>query len=212
MMTMPRLIFVLLISIIANTYAAGDPAAGKEKSATCQGCHGTDGNSYAPNFPNLASQNATYLAKQIHNFQSGKRKNETMNAMAAGLSQQDINDITAYFSQQKIIPDTASTSAAGKKLYEGGNHYYHTPACASCHGPNGVGNGPGAIPALAGQKAEYVKKALHDFKSGARSNDRNAMMRNIASTMTDKEIDAVADYLAGMSRNTTTIPTTTSKK
>lgn len=211
-MTMTRLIFVLLISITANTYAAGDPAAGQKESAVCQGCHGTDGNSYAPNFPNLASQNATYLAKQIHNFQSGKRKNETMNAMAAGLTQKQIEDITAFFSEQKIKPDTSSKSAAGMKLYEGGDPYYHTPACASCHGPNGVGNGPGAIPALAGQKPDYVKKALHDFKSGARTNDKNAMMQAIASRLTDKQIDELATYLAGMSRNTVTVTTASAKK
>ena len=89
-------------------------------------------------------------------------------------------------------------SAACKKLYMGGNRYTHLPACASCHGPNGAGNGPGAIPSLAGQKLGYVVKAMRDFKSAARSNDRNNIMRDIAAKMTEKEMDAVAKFLAGL--------------
>ena len=195
-----RLIVVMLISITANTYAyaAGNAAAGQEKSMACQGCHGPDGNSYSPEWPNLASQHPSYIAKQIRDFQSGARKNETMSSMVIGLGQQDITDIAAYFSKQKVKGDASAKSAAGKKLYEGGNRYNRTPACASCHGPNGVGNGPGAIPHLAGQKAVYISKALRDFRSGTRANDRNEMMRDIAAKMSDKEIDAVATYISGM--------------
>lgn len=200
MKTLSRLILLSLISITANTYvyADGNATAGQEKSAVCQGCHGTDGNSYSPEFPNLASQNIAYISKQIRDFQSGARKNETMNSMVIGLGQDDIIDIATYFSQQSIKLDTSAKSAAGKKLYEGGNRYDRVPACASCHGPNGVGNGPGAIPHLAGQKTVYVTKALKDFRSGARANDRNEMMRSIAARLSDKEINAVATYIAGM--------------
>lgn len=200
MTTRSRLIFWILISITANTYvhAAGNAAAGQEKSAACQGCHGPDGNSFSPEWPNLASQNTAYLAKQIRDFQSGTRKDDTMSAMVIGLNQQDITDIAAFFSQQPIQGDATAKSAAGKKLYEGGNPYNRTPACASCHGPNGVGNGPGAIPLLAGQKAAYTAKTLRDFRSGTRSNDRNEMMRSIAERMSDRDIDAVSAYIAGM--------------
>jgi cytochrome c553 len=196
-----RLMAFTLISIIANTYvhAAGNVAAGQEKSMVCQGCHGQDGNSYGPEWPNLASQHAAYIAKQLRDFQSGARKNETMSSMVIGLSQKDITDIAAFFSSQTVKGDNSAKSVAGKKLYEGGNRYNRTPACASCHGPNGVGNGPGAIPHLAGQKATYVAKALRDFRSGSRANDRNEMMRSIAAKLSDKEIENVATYISGMS-------------
>ena len=199
-MTTSRLVLCLLISISANTYvyASGNPTAGQEKSASCQGCHGIDGNSYSPEWPNLASQNSGYLAKQIRDFQSGDRKDPTMSAMVGGLSQADIDDIVAYFSTQVVKGDASARSGAGKRLYEGGNRYSRTPACASCHGPNGVGNGPGGIPSLVGQKSGYTAKTLRDFKSGGRSNDRSRMMQGIAAKLSDKEIEAVAKYIAGM--------------
>jgi cytochrome c553 len=189
---------LLLISITANTYAAGDPAAGQEKSSTCQGCHGVDGNSYAPNWPNLAGQDHRYIIKQLQDFQSGARKNETMTSMAASLSKEDITDIAAYFSQQKLKTEAGKANNAGRKLYVAGNRYTKVPACASCHGPNGVGNGPGKIPRLAGQKVDYTVKQLQDFRASTRSNDRNSIMQNLASRLTDKEIQNVAAYLAGM--------------
>ena len=203
-MTSLRFVFCLLISIPAYTYAAaenagGSVSAGQEKSAVCQGCHGTDGNSFGPEWPNLASQNATYLSKQIHDFQSGARKDETMSSMVTGLAESDIADIAAYFSSQKVKAEPATGStAAGKKVYLGGNRYTRLPACSGCHGPNGAGNGPGIIPQLAGQKAAYTAKTLRDFKSGTRSNDRNNIMRDIAGMMSDAEIDAVASYLSGL--------------
>jgi len=214
-MTLSRFALCALISISANTYAAsenpsegqsntqGNISAGQEKSATCQGCHGPDGNSFSPDWPNLARQNANYLAKQIHDFQSGARQDPTMSSMVAGLSEQDIRDITAYFSSQTVNADPAATSGAGKKIYVGGNRYNRVPACAGCHGPNGAGNGPGAIPSLAGQKTGYTAKALRDFKTEARSNDRNKIMRDIAANMTEKEIDAVSLFLAGMGAEAT---------
>lgn len=199
-MTTSRLVLCLLISISANTYvyASGDPSAGQEKSASCQGCHGPDGNSFSPDWPNLASQNTAYLSKQIRDFQSGDRKDPTMSAMVGGLDQGDINDIAAYFSTQAIKSDAKAKTGAGKKIYEGGNRYSRTPACASCHGPSGVGNGPGGIPSLTSQKPGYTAKTLRDFKSGVRSNDRNGMMQAIAAKLSDKEIEAVAAYIAGM--------------
>lgn len=197
-MTGYRLLLCVFISISANSYAAGDPAAGQEKSAVCQGCHGADGNSYSPEWPNLAGQDSRYIVKQLTDFHSGARKNETMTGMASTLSEADIADIAAFFSKQALTPEATEGSLAGKKLYTGGNHYTGVPACAGCHGPNGAGNGPGKIPRLAGQKSVYVAKQLRDFRSGARTNDRNGIMQNLAEKMTDKEIDAVAAYVTAM--------------
>ncbi|MGD8567545.1 MAG: c-type cytochrome [Gammaproteobacteria bacterium] len=205
--TAKRLNWLPLISLLAllslsstMAWATGDAATGKEKSQVCQGCHGVDGNSYAPNFPNLAEQHVSYITKQLHNYQDGKRVNETMSSMVTGLSDQDIKDIAAYFSSQALQPQAPDKDVevvkTGRKIYKGGNVYTGVPACAGCHGPNGVGNSPAAFPHLAGQKPTYVMKTLHDFKAGKRSNDVNEIMRNIASKLTDNEIAAVAAYVA----------------
>jgi len=193
-----------LVCLPGASFALGDPEKGKEKSQVCQGCHGTDGNSYGPEWPNLAEQHTSYLTKQINNFQKGERKNETMNSMVAGLGEQDIKDIAAYFSSQLLAPQPAQSDnqqnseliKTGRKIYKGGNRYSGVPACAGCHGPNAVGNGPAAFPHLAGQKPTYLIKTLTDFKTGARANDPNEIMRNIAAKLTQSEIKAVASYVA----------------
>ena len=193
-------VFLISTFLSVSLWAAGDPAAGKEKSAVCQGCHGADGNSYGPEWPNLAGQHTSYLVKQILNFQDGTRTNETMNGMVIGLSKQDVEDIAAYFASQSLQPLTPETDVevikTGRKIYKGGNRYSGVPACAGCHGPNAAGNSPAAFPHLAGQKTTYVVKTLKDFKSGARANDVNEIMRNIATRLTENEITAVAAYLS----------------
>ncbi|WP_455223257.1 c-type cytochrome [Kaarinaea lacus] len=191
-------ILILIAPMIG--WANGDATAGKEKSQVCQGCHGENGNSYGPEWPNLAEQHPTYIIKQILNFQDGVRTNETMNGMVVGLSKQDVEDIAAYFASQSLQPQEQKTDAevikTGRKIFKGGNRYTGVPACAGCHGPNGVGNGPAAFPHLAGQKSTYIVKTLKDFQSGARANDTNEIMRNIAAKLTDSEINAVATYMA----------------
>jgi len=200
-MTGLRLIALLFISISANTYGAGDITAGQEKSQACQGCHGLDGNSFSPEWPNLAGQHQNYLIKQVMDFQSGARVNETMSPMVEGLSKDDITDIAAYFTAQSLQPEAAESSAQGKRLYQGGNAFTRVPACASCHGPNGTGNAPGMIPAVAGQKVAYTAQTLRDFKSGVRTNDRNKIMQDIASRLSENEIDAVAAYTGLLPQN-----------
>jgi len=196
--------FVVVLIAVPLSYqvqaSEGNAEAGKEKSQVCQGCHGTDGNSYGPEWPNLASQHVSYITKQISNFQSGARVNETMTGMVAGLSAQDAKDIAAFFSSQTVKPSTlkidSETIKTGRKIYKGGNVYSGVPACAGCHGPNAVGNGPAAFPYLAGQVPTYLIKTLKDFRSGARANDPNEIMRNIAAKLTDNEITAVSNYVA----------------
>lgn len=195
------LVVTMILFMVQATRAEEDVIeAGKEKSAVCQGCHGEDGNSISPDFPHLAGQHSRYLLKQISNFQSGARTNETMNAMVAGLSAEDAQDIAAYFASKKILPDTTAPDSialeTGKMIYRGGNTYTGVPACSSCHGPNGAGNSPAKFPRLAGQRIEYVMKQLQDFKAKQRSNDPNEIMQTIASKMTDNEIRSVATYIA----------------
>lgn len=181
---------------IKKRVGAGDPVTGKEKSALCQGCHGEDGNSAAPNFPKLAGQYAAYIQKQIHDFQSGSRKDPVMSGMAATVTdKQDLLDISAYFASQKQMHgDAPVNSPEGKILFTVGN------GCVNCHGESGKGAGPGNphAPVIGGQHKDYLIKQLQDFRSGARRNEPSGMMALIASSMTDEEIDMVTNYVSGM--------------
>jgi len=188
------------LAVAGNAYAAGDAAAGQAKSATCAGCHGADGNSMNPVWPKLAGQHANYIAKQLRDFKGGARKNATMTAMAAPLSEQDMADLAAFFETKKTKLGTAAADMvdAGQALYRAGNAASGVPACAACHGPTGAGNAQAKFPKLSGQHADYVMKTLKDFRSGARANDAGKMMRSIAGKMTDAEIAAVAQYVQGL--------------
>ena len=194
-------ILVITYTLINSAFAA-DPAIGQQKSGLCQGCHGPDGNSLGPSWPSLAGQHSNYIAKQIKDFKAGKRQDPTMSAMVMDLSDEDIADIAAYFSTQKLKPVVGEPDngilLTGKKIYKGGNTYNQVPACAGCHSPTGGGNGPANYPRISSQQKDYLIKTLGDFKSGARANDPNSIMRNIAAKMTTKEINAVATYLASL--------------
>ncbi len=183
-----------------SAFAAGDAAAGKQKSATCAACHGADGNSTNAQYPKLAGQHASYLYKELKNFKQGKRVNVIMQGMVKSLSDKDMQDLAAYFSQQTIKPGVADPKlvAQGEQLYRGGDAKRGIPACSGCHGPAGRGNPLARFPRLAGQHAEYVASQLKMFRSRQRANDPNGMMRGVAANMTDQEIAAVASYIQGL--------------
>lgn len=198
-------VFAALLSVSAalaapGALAAGDASAGKSKASTCAGCHGADGNSANPIWPKLAGQHAGYTVKQLQDFKSGARENATMKPMATALSEQDMQDLAAYYTAQQIQYGEADPALVdqGEKLYRGGNKASGVSACMACHGPAGKGNPAANFPALAGQHAEYTAIQLKAFRSGARANDYGGMMRNIASRMTDAEIEAVASYIQGL--------------
>lgn len=180
--------------------AAGDPAIGQRLSTTCAACHGVTGSGFNPQYPNLAGQNARYLAKQLHDFRAGKRKNAVMSGMAAKLGDADIEHLAAYFAAQQPRPVAGDERlvAAGEAIYRGGNFDRGIPACMGCHAPNGVGNAPAGYPRLAGQHAEYAAVQLQAFANGTRANDPNRMMRDIASRMSEQEMRAVAQYIQGL--------------
>ena len=188
------------LGFTAGASAAGDVDAGKKKSAVCAGCHGADGNSPSDMFPKIAGQNASYIVKQLADMKTGKRDNPVMAPIVANLSQQDMEDLAAYFASQKATPGAVSEElkAAGEKIYRGGNKETGVPACMACHGPTGAGMAAAKWPALAYQYPAYVEKQLHAFASGDRHNDPNHMMRDISSRMSDKEIKAVAAYVSGL--------------
>jgi len=197
------LVFATVFSLagsFSQVNAAGDAAAGKNKSASCAGCHGMDGNSVNPMWPKLAEQGAPYLVKELHDFKSGNRSNPTMASMAAPLSDTDIQDLAAYFSSQTRSQGAADESLVdlGQKIYRGGNPSSGVPACIGCHGPTGAGNPAAKFPSLAGQHADYVASQLKAFHSGERANDAGKMMRSVAGKMTDKEIAAVSSYVQGL--------------
>jgi len=179
-----------------------DPANGQKIAAqVCAACHGADGNSAAPANPHLAGQHPEYLAKQLRDFKGNKeRKNPVMMGMSAPLSPQDMLDVSAWYAEQKPKPGAARDKdlvALGQKLYRGGNAATGVPACAGCHGPSGAGM-PAQYPRLAGQFADYTAAQLKAFRGEERANDANAMMRGITARMSDREIRAVAEYLAGL--------------
>lgn len=200
---MKKLAFAVLVMFgaVSTVSAAGDAAAGKTKSATCVACHNADGNSMVPTFPKLAGQHASYIAKQLAAFKSQQRMDPTMNAMVAALSEQDMADLGAYFASQTTAigaPADVEKAAIGQKIYQGGDKAKGISACMACHGPSGAGN-PGAdFPSLKGQHSAYVIKALKDFRSGVRTTDPQKMMRDIAAKMSDADIEAVAEYIAGL--------------
>ena len=186
---------------IKQRIGTGDPAAGKDKSAICQGCHGEIGNSDAPTFPKLAGQYANYLQKQIQDFQSEARADPTMSGMAATVTEhQDLLDITAYFANQKLMKGSGGNNEAGKKLYLEGNTTSGVYGCVNCHGENGKGKSPNnaLFPVIGGQHKDYLVKQLTDFNKNDRKNDPAGMMGNIAKVMTSAEIEAVSDYLSGL--------------
>jgi len=194
------LITVVMFAIAGSVMAAGDPVAGKKKAALCIGCHGVDGNSANPDWPSLAGQGEGYLAKQIRDFKTGARKDDTMNAMVGGLNEADIANVSAFFASNKAKGGEAAKESLelGQMLYRAGDASRGIAACASCHGPNGAGNPAAKFPALAGQHAKYTEKALKDFSLSTRSNDLNSMMRVVAGKLKDSEMKAVAEYIAGL--------------
>ena len=172
----------------------------------CATCHGPDGNSIGPANPKLAGQFPEYMTKQLMNFTPGKdnkpaeRPNPVMGTFAAALSPEQMRDVSAFYASQKLIPENArnkSTIELGQKIFRAGIADKNVPACAGCHGPAGAGV-PIQYPVLGGQYAEYIEAQLKAFRSGERANDPNRMMRTTASRLSDLEIKAVADYIAGL--------------
>ncbi len=188
-------------SVPAKPKALGDPAAGKAKAALCVACHGTDGNSTNPEWPKIAGQHAWYTAKQLRDLKAQEsRSNAVMTGIVAALSDDDMNNLAAYFATQSSTGAfiTEEQRTAGERIYRGGNHDTKVPACAGCHAINGAGDPNGGFPSLAGQHAKYIVMQLNAFRNQTRSNDRNAMMRDIAARMTPQEMQAVADYISAL--------------
>jgi len=202
----PLLIFALAALLSAPSLAAGPTAPAKGDVAkgqalanqVCMACHGADGNSMTPENPKLAGQHPEYLVKQLHEYKSGKRANAIMQGFAAQLSDEDMLNLASYFASQPLALGAARNRELvqlGERIYRGGIQDRQIPACAGCHGPAGWGI-PSQYPRLNGQHSGYTEAQLRAFRSGERRN--NTQMTAIAAHMSDREIQAVADYIAGL--------------
>lgn len=193
---------------------AGDAAAGAGKAAACAACHSVDGNSADPQYPKLAGQNERYIARQLALYKSGERENAIMLGFASMLSPQDMRDVGAYFAGQAVRAGIADETRiaegpnkdkkfyqVGEAIYRGGNAARGVPACMACHGPSGHGNAGAAYPALAGQHAGYTVTQLQHFRDGkvwGKDARANTIMGDVAKSLTDEEIQALATYIEGL--------------
>lgn len=184
---------------VAPTAAKPDAAAGQAKyDSVCAACHGAGGNSGTPVNPKLSQQHPAYIVKQLQEFKSGKRASPVMQGFAAQLSEQDMKNIAEYVGKQEAKPGFAKDRelvTLGEKIYRGGIQSRQLPACAGCHSPNAAGI-PAQYPRLSGQHADYTAGQLVAFRDGARKN--STQMAQIAAKLNDREIKAVADYIAGL--------------
>jgi cytochrome c553 len=169
-----------------------DIEAGKQKAQVCVACHGPAGNSTNPVMPSLAGQPAQFISIELFQFREGNRKDAQMTPMAVNLSNADMNDLAAYFSAQKPEPPTHKTDPANAAAAPDLAKQLH---CSQCHGPALLGQQH--IPRLAGQQFDYLKTQLRGFKAGTRA-DLDGNMTSAAQALTDKDIDVLADYLAGL--------------
>lgn len=175
-----------------------DLARGQQLAAACMACHTADGTRGAPANPILQGQHPEYIVKQLTEYKSGKRKNAIMQGMAAGLSEEDMKHIAAFYASKPAPKGYAAnkdTVALGESIWRGGIKAKGVPACAGCHGPTGSGM-PAQYPRIAGQHAAYTEAQMNAFRLGERAN--NAQMVTIAGKMNEREIKAVSDFAAGL--------------
>ncbi|NQW92699.1 MAG: cytochrome c4 [Polaromonas sp.] len=175
-----------------------DLAKGQASFAVCAGCHGADGNSGTPAYPKLAQQHPEYLVKQLQEYKSGKRANAIMLGFATALTEEDMKNIAYWVATNKAKPGAATDkdlATLGERIYRGGIQDRQIAACAGCHSPNGAGI-PAQYPRVSGQHAEYTAAQLTYFRDGIRKN--NLQMTQNAAKLNDREIKALADYIAGL--------------
>lgn len=189
-------------AMVSTAFALGDAQAGKEKSATCAACHGAEGVSSIPLNPNLAGQVPGYISAQLAAFKSGVRKNAIMMGQSMNLTQEDMDDLDAYYASlpAKVTSSLSEAdlelAAAGEKLYRGGYEARGISACMSCHGPSGHGI-PKNYPRVSAQHKEYLEQQLLAYKSGERKG-YNGIMHDIAFGLSEQQIKELSAYMAGL--------------
>ena len=191
---------ITVLGFLNTAQAQGDVEAGKNKSAVCAACHNADGNSSSDLFPKIAGQHAPYIVKQLQEFKSGEREDAIMAGMAAGLSEQDMEDLAAYFASQTTTPETVSAEVAekAKKFYMGGDMKRAIPGCTACHGPRGNGLELANFPKISGQHPAYIKLQLEKFRNGTRHNDPSGMMGDVSGKLSDSDIELLSQYISAL--------------
>lgn len=198
---MKVMVFFLALCNTIAVFAAGNFQAGQEKSTTCAACHGPAGISLNPEWPSLAGQHTHYLIKQLHDMKDNHGRNvPVMTAIIAPLTEQDIADLATFYSKQPLPKNKTPQRYVnrGQQLYRGGDFTKQITACIACHGPQATGNAQAGFPVLSGQHANYTVQQLQAFKDNKRSNDLNAIMRDISKRMDNDDMIAVANYIAGL--------------
>lgn len=198
---MKKMVFIVILCKALFVHAEGNYQAGEEKSVTCVACHGQKGISNNPEWPSLAGQHAAYLVKQLQDFkQASTRSAAVMTPIVANLSEQDMADLAVYYSRLPLPSGTTPKQylALGEQLYRGGDFNKHITACIACHGPRGTGNAQAGFPVLSGQQAPYTVQQMQAFKDHTRRNDLNAIMQDISARMSADDMQAVANYVAGL--------------
>jgi cytochrome c553 len=198
---MKKLALTLILCFPAVIYAQENPQTGQNKAQVCAACHGQQGISPTPEWPNLAGQHKQYLVKQLKDMKEGTlRIAPTMTAMIANLNEQDMNDLASFYAKMPLAEGSTPKKylQRGEQIYRGGDFNKHITACIACHGPKGTGNAQAGFPVLSGQKAAYTVMQLQAFKDGKRTNDLNHIMRDISDRMTQDDMEAVAHYIEGL--------------
>lgn len=198
---MKKYLLAVFFASCTFSYAADVSEPIPSQATVCSACHGEKGVSVNPQWPNLAGQHALYLQKQLSDIQAGKTRDvPTMAGILNGLNEQDFKILANYYASQKRPEGTTPEKflKRGEQLYRGGDFNQQITACIGCHGPKGTGNAQANFPVLSGQHADYIVLQLQAFKEGKRSNDLNAIMRDISRRMSPEDMQAVAYYIQGL--------------
>ena len=201
---MKKLFVCVMIGIgwMSFAYAAGDAVSGQGKVAVCSGCHGADGNSMIPSFPKLAGQGEVYLVNQLKDVRDGARNVPQMMGILTGRTDQDLADMAAFYSTQEVTVGATNPDLLdlGRQIYRAGIAEKGVAACTACHSPTGAGNAQAGFLALGGQHSDYLIKQLKAYRTETRTNGQAKLMQQVAALLSDKEIDAVASYMQGLSK------------
>ncbi len=198
---MKNILWVIALLGTIATSSAEPLKTEATKTTLCIACHGQQGNSDNPTWPNLAGQHASYLNKQLHDLKKGKTRNAVaMTAILANLNDEDMTELAIFYANQPRARGNTPEKflKRGELLYRGGDFAKHITACIACHGPQGMGNEQAGFPLLAGQHALYTAQQLQAFKEGKRANDLNFIMRDISARMSQEDMEAVAYYIQGL--------------
>jgi cytochrome c553 len=198
---MKKLALAILLCSPLIIYAQENVPEVQNKAAVCTACHGQQGISTNPIWPNLAGQSEKYMVKQLLDIkQNTVRTVPTMTAIMANLNEQDMHDLAAYYAKMPLAEGSTPKKymQRGEQLYRGGDFEKHITACIACHGPKGTGNAQAGFPVLSGQHAAYTVLQLQEFKDGKRKNDLNHIMQDISGRMSQDDMEAVAHYIEGL--------------